>query len=106
MSDRSRVLYGVASFGQSTKLTMAASAYIDPVVDLSRPPTAADLETVFRKPAGRFGRNHVRNYLIFAKGFPHPFEGGLCSAKTGAEWPASTAGRSARVARLNACDFL
>ena len=60
---------------------MAASAYIDPAVDPLGPLTATDIETVYCKPAGQFGRNRVRKGL-YAKGFPHPFERGLWSAKT------------------------
>ncbi len=51
---------------------MAAPAYIDPVADPLRPLTAADIETVFRKPRGWFGRDRVRKRL-YAKGFPHPW---------------------------------
>ena len=61
-------------------MTVAASAYIDPVADPLRPLTAADIETAFCKPAGWFGRDRVRKRL-YAKGFPHPFERGLWSAK-------------------------
>jgi len=60
---------------------MAASACIDPAVDPLGPLTATDIETVYCKPAGQFGRNRVRKGL-YAKGFPHPFERGLWSAKT------------------------
>jgi hypothetical protein len=67
---------------------VAASAYIDPVIDQLGPLTAADIETVFRKPAGRLGRDRVRKRL-YAKGFPHPFERGLWSAKAVADWLAS-----------------
>ena len=67
---------------------MAASAYIDPVADPLRPLTAADIEKAFRKPAGCFGRDRVRKRL-YAKGFPHPFERGLWSAKAVADWLAS-----------------
>lgn len=64
---------------------MAASAYIEPVVDPSGPVTAADIETVFRKPAGRFSGDRVRKRL-YAKGFTFPFEHGLWSAKAVADW--------------------
>ena len=67
---------------------MAASAYIDPVADPLRPLTAADIETVFRKRAGWFGRDRVRKRL-YAKGFPHPFERGLWSRKAVINWMAS-----------------
>ena len=64
---------------------MAASAYIDPVADPSGPLTAADTETIFRKSAGRLGRDRVCKRL-HTKGFPHPFERGLWSAKAVADW--------------------
>jgi hypothetical protein len=67
---------------------VAASAYIDPVADPLGPLTAADIETAFRKPAGWFGRDRVRKRL-YAKGFPHPFERGLWSAKAVADWLAT-----------------
>ena len=67
---------------------MAASAYIDPVADPLRPFTAADIETLFRKPAGWFGRDRVRKRL-YAKGFPHPFERGLWSARAVSDWLAT-----------------
>jgi hypothetical protein len=63
------------------------------------PPTAANIETVFRKPAGRFGRNRVRKGL-YAKGFPHSFERGLWSATAVADWLAS-AGRAERMRRTS-----
>jgi hypothetical protein len=53
-------------------LTVAASAYIDPVVDPSGPLTSADIETASRKPAGRLSRDRDRKRL-YAKHFPHPF---------------------------------
>lgn len=67
---------------------MAASAYIDPVVNPSRPLTAADIETIFRKPAGQLCRDRVRK-RVYANGFPHPFEHELWSAKAVADWIAS-----------------
>jgi hypothetical protein len=70
------------------KLILAAPAYIDPVADPLRPLTAADIETVFRKPRGWFGRDRVRKRL-YAKGFPHPFERGLWSANAVADWMAT-----------------
>jgi hypothetical protein len=76
---------------------VAASAYIDRVVDPSGPLTSADIETVARKPADRLGRDRV---------FPHSFERGPWSAKAAADWLASMAARSTGVARLNACDRL
>jgi hypothetical protein len=83
---------------------VAASAYIDPVIDPSGPLTAADIETVSRKPAGRLGRDRIRKRL-YTKGFPHPFERGLWSAKAVPEWLASAGGAEHMgVARLNACD--
>jgi len=66
-------------------MTVAASGYINPVADPLRPLTAADIEAVFYKPAGWFGRDRVRKRL-YAKGFPHPFERGLWSAKAVADW--------------------
>jgi hypothetical protein len=74
---------------------VAASAYIDPVADPSGPLTAADIETVFRKPAGRLGRDRVRKRL-YAMCVPHPFERGLWSANAVADWPSE----------CNACDLL
>ena len=59
---------------------MAASAYIDPMVDPWGPLTAADIEAVSRKPAGRFGRDCACKRL-YAKGFPHSSEYRLWSAK-------------------------
>ena len=82
---------------------MAASAYIDPVVDPSGPVTAADIETVARRPAGRLGRDRVRKRR-YAKGFPHPLERELWFARA---WPTgqrAQAARSTRVGRLNAYD--
>jgi len=70
------------------KLILAAPAYIDPVADPLRPLTAADIETVFRKPRGWFGRDRVRKRL-YARGFPHPFERGLWSAQAVADWLAT-----------------
>jgi hypothetical protein len=67
---------------------VAESAYIDPVADPLRLLTAADIETAFRKPVGWFGRDRVRKRL-YAKGFPHPFERGLWSAKAVADWLAT-----------------
>jgi hypothetical protein len=67
---------------------VAEPAYIDPVADPLRPLTAADIEAVFRKPRGWLGRDRVRKRL-YAKGFPHPFERGLWSAKAVADWLAS-----------------
>ena len=67
---------------------MTASVYVDPEADPLRPLTAADIETVFRKPAGWFSRDRVRKRL-YAKGFPHPFERGLWSAKAVADWLAT-----------------
>jgi len=69
-------------------MTVAASAYLDPVADPLRPLTAADIERAFRKPAGWFGRDRVRKRL-YAQGFPHPFERGLWSAKAVADWLAT-----------------
>ncbi len=69
----------------SRKLTVVASADIDPVVDPLAPFPTADIETVFRKPAERFGRNRARKRR-YAKDFPHPFERGLWSAKAVADW--------------------
>src|SRR5687768_860548 len=69
-------------------MTVAASAYIDVMADPLRPLKPADIETVFCKPAGWFGRDRVRKRL-YAKGFPHPFERGLWSAKAVADWLAS-----------------
>jgi hypothetical protein len=59
---------------------VVASAYIEPVVDPSRPVTAAGIHTVFRMPAGRFGRDRACKRL-YAKGFPDFFEPRLWSAK-------------------------
>ena len=70
---------------------MAASAYIDPVVDPSGPITAADIETASRNPGGWLGRDRVRK-RPYAKGFPNPFERGLWSAKAVADWLASAGG--------------
>ena len=72
---------------------MAASAYIDPVADALRPLTAGDIETLFRKSPGWFGRDRVRKRL-YAKGFPHPFERGLWSGKAVADWLASAGSNS------------
>jgi hypothetical protein len=72
---------------------VTASVYVDPVADPLRPLTAADIETVFRKPAGWFGRDRVRKRL-YAKGFPHPFERGLWSAKAVADWLATAGSNS------------
>ena len=63
---------------------MAASAYIDPVADPSGRLMAADIETIFRKSAGRLVRDRVRK-RVYANGFPHPFEHELWSAKA-ADW--------------------
>lgn len=83
---------------------MAASAYIEPVVDPSGPVTAAGIETVSHKPVIRLGRDRVRKRLC-AKGLPHPFERRLWSAKAVADWLASAGGAEHNgVARLNACD--
>jgi hypothetical protein len=38
---------------------VTASAYIDPVLEPSGPPTAADIEIVSRKPADRLARDRV-----------------------------------------------
>jgi hypothetical protein len=67
---------------------VTVSAYIDPVADPLRPLTAADIERAFRKPAGWFARDRVRKRL-YARGFPHPFERGLWSAKAVADWLAT-----------------
>jgi hypothetical protein len=69
-------------------LIVAGAAYIDPVANPLRPLTAADIETAFRKPRGWFGRDRVRK-RFYAKGFPHPFERGLWSAKAVADWLAT-----------------
>lgn len=61
------------------------SGYAEPLQDPLRPLTAADLETIFRKPAGWFGRDRVRKRL-YAKGFPHPIERGLWSAQAVRIW--------------------
>ena len=73
---------------------MAASSCIDPVIDPLGPPKAIGIETVFRKPASRFGRNRVRKGL-YAKSFPHSLECGLWSATALADRLAS-AGRAER----------
>jgi hypothetical protein len=73
---------------------VAASVYIDSVADPSGTLTAADIETVFDKPAGRLGRDRIRKRLC-AIYFPHPFERGLWSANGVAGWLAS-AGRAER----------
>jgi hypothetical protein len=78
---------------------VAAYAYIDPVADPLRPLTAADIETVCRKPAGWFGRDRVCRRL-YAKSFPHLFERGLRSTKAVAAWLAS-AGRAERMSRTS-----
>ena len=78
---------------------MAASAYIDPVVDPSGPLTAANIETLSRKPAGRLGCDRVRKRL-YAKGFPHPFERAQWSAKGVAGWLTS-AGDTERMSRTS-----
>ena len=64
---------------------MAASAYIDPVADPSGRLMAADIETIFRKSAGRLVRDRVRKRLD-TKVFPHPFERALWPAKGIADW--------------------
>jgi hypothetical protein len=70
---------------------VAASAYIEPVVDPSGPVTAAGIETVSRKPASRLGRDRVHKRLC-AKGLPHRFERRLWSTKAVADWLASAGG--------------
>ena len=74
---------------------MTASAYIDPVLEPSGRPTAADIEMVSRKPADRLGRDRVRKRL-YAKGFPNPCERGLWSAKAMAHCLASAGGAEQR----------
>ena len=99
MSGRSRVLYGVSSFGRSRKRTVAASAYIDPLVDPLEPLTAADIETVFPKPAGLFGHDRVRK-CVCAKNFQRPFERGPWSAETVPN-RLTSAGKAERLSRTS-----
>jgi hypothetical protein len=74
------------------------SAYAEPDgVGIPTPLTAADISTLFKKPAGWFGRDVVRKRL-YAKGFPHPLERGLWSAVAVANWMASAGSNPAAVA--------
>lgn len=84
------------TFRRSGKTTVPSSDYVNPVADPLRPLTAGDIEAVFGKPAGWFGRDRVRKRL-YSKGFPHPLERGLWSAKAVADWIASAGSNAAGV---------
>ena len=73
------------------QLTVTASAYIDLVLEPPGPLTAADIEMVSHKPGDRLGRDRVGKRL-YAKGFPHPCERGLWSARAMADCLASAGG--------------
>ena len=64
------------------------SKYSEPEEALLLPITSADISCLFKKPAGWFARDVVRKRL-YRKGFPHPFERGLWSAKAVADWMAN-----------------
>lgn len=67
-------------------MTDRASGYAEPapgtVPDLL---TAADIDRIFRKPAGWFSRGKVRRRL-YGKGFPRPVEAGRWSPIAVRHW--------------------
>lgn len=73
------------------------NAYAEPVRSLTDPLTAVDIDKLFRKPGGWFSRDVVRKRL-YSKGFPHPFERGLWSAKAVADWLAAAGSNPDHVA--------
>lgn len=70
------------------------SGYVEPLDDLLRPLTAADISTIiFKKKSPTWFDRHCNRKKLYARGFPHPFERGLWSVQAVKDWLA-TAGKN------------